>query len=326
MPTISARKNGLWASGLAGLVLAAGVGTATPVLAVDTKPRPPGKATLKACRAKTANLSKWLTGYASGVDRQPDFIALPEAVELVSVDRPTTAVDAAVVVVLSPDGTLVEGEALAGSSDVLGERLRSALARQQTLAKLTHQTLAQTLLLAVDRRVPWRRVVEAVDAATAAGVESVRLAFRSTRVPRLPAPGPSAFDRRLEVIRQAKDPSERSEGISNMASALVSDCAPLQGPLTSMAKRGGLVPQAFADAILACSCAGDVASLKTLIWALRPPPPGALLTLTLPRHASEGTPLAADGNLAWAAAHQLILKAASEDSARPVRLEVHASR
>ena len=324
MRTITTRKNGRWRRWLAVLALLAGVSAGGLALAANTRPRTASKAPAEGCRAKAAGLSKWLAAYVAGFDSQPAFIALPEEVELVSIDRPTTAVESAVVVSLSPDGTSVEGESVAGSSDVLVDRIRTALARQQAFAKLTHQALGQTLFLAVDRRTTWRRVVETVDAATAAGADSVQLAFRSTRAPRVSVPGSSAFDRRLESIRQAKDPSGRAEGISDMASALVSTCAPLQGPLTSIAKRGGLVPGAFADAILACSCAADVASLKTLIWSVRPPLPGTLLTLVLAHDASQGTPIATDGNIAWAAVHQLILMAVVQNSAKPVRLEVHS--
>jgi hypothetical protein len=320
------RRTVRWVCWSIGFAFLASVGAGGPALAADPKPRPAGKVSPKACQANTADLAKWLATYVAGIDSQPAFIALPEQVELASIDRPASAIESGVVVLLSPHDTSVEGEVVAERSDVLVGSIRTALARQQALAKLTRQPLAQTMLLAVDRRATWRRVVQTVHAASVAGAQSVQLAFRSTRVPRVSVPGASAFDQPFEALRQAKDPSERAEAISNMVSALVSTCAPLRKPLTSMAEHGGLVPGAFADAILACDCAADTASLKTLIWSLRPPLPGTLLTLILARDTSQGTPIAADGALAWAAAHELILKAVGQSPARPVRLELRADR
>jgi biopolymer transport protein ExbD len=324
MRAITSLKYVTGARWLAGLAWVVAMGTSAG--AATAKPAPADQAPTKACRAQATSLKKWLATYAAGVDSQPSFSILPDAIELVSIARPPTSPDVALLVTLSPDGATVEGQAVSSAEAFVAE-LRTALAREQAVAKLTHQAPTQTMLLAVDRRSTWRQVVEAVDAATAAGMVRVQLAFRSTRAPKVTAPGPSAFDERLAAIKQSPDPSSRTAGISSMASELVSACPSLQGPLTAMAKRGGLVPATFAQALLACACAADAPSLATLIWALRPPLPGTVLTLTLAHEgAAEPTAITAGGDLTWAAAHQQVVKTVGRDAAKPVRLQVRSNR
>ena len=185
-------------------------------------------------------------------------------------------------------------------------RIHSALVRDREIAELTHEASSPPVV-AVDSRAPWHLAVQAMDGLAAAGVNRVGLAFRSSLVPPVPVPGPSPFDLLVEKARQSNDPAIKQAQLSEMASTLVSACAPLQNPLVTCARRG-LARQTLVDAVLSCDCAADVASIKTVIWTLRRPNPGTLVPIDL--GSAEGVAVVNQANMAWTFAHKRVLQAA----------------
>lgn len=279
----------------------------------------------KACRSKLAAMSGWMNAWARAMDRQPEFVPVPEDVELVSIDRRPTEVMDGMSIVLTANGAYFPGSDAAIDTPGLTEHLRASLAAEKKLGALTGQPMAPSpLLIAVDRRAPWQRVVDATTAAAAAGVTKALLLFRSSRIRSVPLPGPSAFDRPLREIRGMPDPSQRSERLARLTDELSSSCPALRTRLAASTRRGGLAPKKIVAAIVGCDCAVDLPALATFLWAVRPPDPGTAVSIAIAPPGSRDedvTSIAAAANLPWSTAHAAVLSTATARQPRMIRLQ-----
>ncbi len=283
----------------------------------------------KTCRSKVAALSGWLEGWARAMDRQPEFVPVPKDAELVAIDRPATKVGYGETIVLNTDGIYLPGGDVALDPPALTEHLRRSLASERKIGEITGQAIEPSpLLIAAHQRAPWQLVVDATNAAAAAGVTRALLLFRSARIRHVPAPGPSAFDGPLREIPTMPEPSQRTSRVASLTDELVSSCPALRPLLAASTRRGGLAHRKIVAAIVGCDCAVDLPALATFLWAVRPPDPGTAVSIALapPESRDAGvTAISAAASQPWSRAHTAVLPIATAHQPRAVRLKTDAA-
>lgn len=283
----------------------------------------------KACRSKLASLSDWLDGWARAMDRQPAFVPVPKDAELVAIDRPAMEVGYGETIVLNANGIYFPGGDVALDPPALTEHLRRSLASERKIGEITGQAIEPSpLLIAAHRHAPWRLVVDATNAAAAAGVTRALLLFRSSRIRRVSAPGPSAFDDPLREIPTMPEPSQRTSRVANLTDELVSSCPALRPLLAASTRRGGLAHKKIVAAIAKCGCVVDLSALATFLWAVRPPDPGTAVSIVLAPPESRDadvTLISAAASLPWSRAYTAVLPIATARQPRAVRLKTDAA-
>jgi len=181
--------------------------------------------------------------------------------------------------------------------------------------------------VAVDRDVPWSRVVDVVGEAAAAGVVRVTLLF-SDKARRVPLPPPSPIDRELDRMQRGTQ-LRRQQIAAELIAYVYQDCPEGLKVIASM----GMHPVAdFKQVILddlpaaigACGCAADDASVKSLHWAIfGNPRPTSGLTFEL---ASPGqgpsVQLQHGPEVSWQQLYESVVAAVADSSGRAFRFVV----
>lgn len=135
------------------------------------------------------------------------------------------------------------------------------------LARLVKASKKQKhVVVVLDELVAWSRVVEIVDVVRAAGLAP---AFVFAVELTVPPPPRSAYD---DGVAASKTPGRKSERA--VRDELLAPCPSLDKLLTSAAgsedrsDREKVIVEGAAKALIACACASDLPSVRSLLWNL----------------------------------------------------------
>ena len=277
-----------------------------------------------ACREQVAGLEEWL--------RSLEQAGLPLALSLL--DEGSLLVERPGPVVNEP-APLLHVTKTAVYLDGVDVDVEQGLERELTqLIELRRNMMPESPFIqsprchvAIDRDVPWQRVVAVFGAASRAGVERITLLFRdSTRT--VPGPPPSPIDREIERMSRGTQ-LRRQQIIAELLAYVYQDCPQGLRVIASM----GLNPVAdfkqvildeFPAAIGACSCAPDDASLKALHWAIfGNPRPTSGITVALPARSAPAAPVVeAAADAPWSETQELFASQGDGDDETPAPVEL----
>lgn len=276
------------------------------------------------CRDEVASLEGWL--------RSIEAAGLPLAMSLLDegaslVERPGSAItEPAPLVHVTTALTYLDGIP-SDSAEQLSEELTALLRLRKEMMPESPFTKSPHCHLAVSASVPWQKVETTVAAIRRAGFERVTFLFSdSTRT--VPAPPKSNIDAELARMKKSA-PVRRGQIIAELMAYVYQDCQPGLRVIANMgvnplADFKQAILEALPEAIGACDCAPDDASVKALHWALfGNPRPSSGVTITVaaederPLHVVRLAP-----DVPWSKAHVGLAEADGEESMQPVRLLV----
>jgi len=273
-----------------------------------------------ACREQVAGLEDWL--------RAVEAAGLPLAVSLLddganlaqstgaAVDEPAPLVH------MTANHTYLEGEALE-APDGLERGLGKLINLRHEMMPRSPFIAAPRCYLAVDATVPWSAVVSAAGQAAAGGVRRLTFLFADPSRT-VPAPPPSSIDPDLKRLRTASQ-SRRQQIIAELMALVYQNCPEALGVIARMgasevADFKQVIVDELPEAIGACACAPDEASIKALHWAIfgNPTPvAGATVRLTDPKQPAAAI-LQAPGDEPWARSAARVIAAAADEANQPV--------
>lgn len=291
------------------------------------------------CEAEVVALRAWLTtlakegGHVGPRPETPDMdiavtdAALPEILHSV------------IWLHLSPTMVMVEGSPV---SVEVGEKLTTFL--DALKAEFAAEGSAPPpLVVAVDSKTPWKRLVATTEATSAAGYTEVGFAFRATTPkPTLSAPPASSMNKEImafvKKMETPVDPAARQLELSapgtlvgpDFVKSASVDCPQLEAVFASYAEQSpkDRVPhltKGAADAVEACACAADIALLKEIFWyvlGLAAPSNIKVAAIGLNSAAAKKTTLAAPADATWQEMHMKIVELASADELPNLELKI----
>ncbi len=271
------------------------------------------------CAAQTAALGQWMAELA------PEQVWPSQyGLELVALDEPGRAARGPLVE-LGPSATVLDGVVV--TQDAGAEHLSRALTLWRELNASVAAKEPPPVVLAVDERVPWRRVVEVTQAAFAGGYRRATWLFARPAQARAKAPS-SSLDPQLRAANKLQA-TERAAALAQMLDDVLEPCPPATELLDGLAEkdpsaRWPELANKLPEAVSQCRCAAEVAALQACLWAIYGSAPGnAAVTTRLADPAeADGEAIAAPADQPWSQAHQTLVDGARAHPKAALRLVV----
>jgi hypothetical protein len=218
------------------------------------------------CEADAAELQRFLSSSDTGpspLKRHPR-VAMPARPDL-----PPAPTHLAPVGAITRAGVELFGRELA-SEHALGVRLDELY--QETQRRNRSRDLKEDprpIYFQIDRDATWERVATALEAARRAHMDVAILAFDSGR----PAPAPpprSAIDVELDKLDESA--ADKAATLARLMKRVVEPCPQLGEVLFAVDGDGGdrakRLIDGMAPALVACSCAADIPSIRSIMWTI----------------------------------------------------------
>ena len=215
--------------------------------------------------------------------------------------------DPAPLVHLTASQTFLDGAEI--GADNLERQLTDLIELRRSRVPESPFIQAPRIYLAVDRDVPWQRIVTIAESARRAGVARVTFVF-ADKERTVPAPPPSPIDHELDRLRHST--FQRGQQIvAELMAYVYQDCPDALRVIASMGVH--TVPE-FKQAILDdlptavgnCNCAPDDAAVKSLHWTIfGNPSPTSGITVELAEPQS-ATRVETVGSALWSETHELL--------------------
>lgn len=273
-----------------------------------------------ACREQVAGLEDWLESIEQA-GLPLSLSLLDEGSKLLS--RPGAALlEPAPLVHVTANEVYLDGIAMTMPGG-LHRELTALIELRRSMMPESPFIKSPVCYLAVDGDVTWERVVMAVGEAIASDVHRLSFLFRDPDR-RVPAPPVSPIDQELERMRHATL-LRRQQIAAELMAFVYQDCGEGLRVIASMganpvADFKQVLLDQLPDAIGACRCAADDASVKSLHWAIfgNPrPTSGVTVELSRPQVPPVSTLELASDRL-WQDAHAEVVAAAEDPALQPV--------
>lgn len=244
------------------------------------------------CRTEAEGLSKLLmdTPHEPGAFMPQREVTLVRRTDL----KQERSIPYSPVLVIGKDVLVYRGRLLEGKAD-LQEELTTAHAklkeyRQQDPARLHFQ---------IDRGVPWSKVVDATDAALAAGFTLQGFAFDTGA--KLTPPPRTAIDDKLDALMKRDDAGNKATELAKMISDVIEGCPALKEKFGTVAiesteSKADVLIKGLAPGLIECKCKVDMGELRSVMWRLLAVEPGIQVLLF---DAADGDELALPGATTW---------------------------
>jgi hypothetical protein len=236
-----------------------------PVASAPAPAAAPVRSAASTCPADTAELA----AYLAVMERDPGGIFLQPGYDLpVRDDLPRTTERLAVPQLhLRAGATQYQGED-AGRISSLEKRLDATYVALQQSVEARGLPADDRIVLQIDRATPWSQVVDVVNAAAKIGFR--HQLFVVARTPVTAAPPRTAIDDRLEPL--LADAARAGDAVPALVTEVLAPCAPLaelqHQELGPDDDRGEHLLTHAPEALAACRCAADVASVRSLLWQI----------------------------------------------------------
>ncbi len=273
-----------------------------------------------ACRERVAGLEDWLASIEQA-GLPLSLSLLDEGAKLVS--RPGVAIlEPAPLVHVTAKEVYLDGIALAMPGG-LHRELTALIELRRSMMPESPFIKAPVCYLAIDGDVAWERVVMAIGEAIASDVHRITFLFHDPER-RVPEPPASPIDQELERMRHATL-LRRQQIAAELMAFVYQDCPEGLRVIASMganpvADFKQVLLDQLPDAIGACRCAADDASVKSLHWAIfgNPrPTSGVTVDLARPQLPPVHTVDLPEDRL-WREAHAEVVAVAAEQASQPV--------
>jgi hypothetical protein len=165
------------------------------------------------------------------------------------------------------------------------------------------------VVIVVDAKAPWERVVSATQAAERAGIRRVLFAFAGP--PASDPPPRTRIDDDLDKLD--KEPGEKAVAFARMLERVTESCPTLfktfrgYGMSNATDDRDGRLIDVMAQALVECECKLDLGALRSLMYRLLATKPITLLDVTLDRY-DQGSRIELPAETPWRDASKRLAK------------------
>ena len=289
----------------------------------------------RSCPEEMRELGAWAKALAqeeTGVWLAGDLVTVSFAS-----DRPSPDVSFGIGVGIDAEGVSVQGGKvwlaggdLAALPAALGANIGQHLALARRIAESRSQRFdLRTVGLGIAPGATWAIVAKTLNELSRQGFRQADFAF--LRTVKVAAPPPSAVDQALAKFEREMTDGEainsmvphhlkRIYMLREQMRVVLASCPESLAAYDRTAS--GKLPAQFSDEMSQCRCQPDIGAIRTVLWNLRRPSTGALITARLAARRGAKTVVALPADTPWSVAHASIVKAARQPSAPPLAFAV----